>query len=69
METLNNVVRTNATTDYLKAIVAARMQDDRSAINFLSEAIRRDPALRSRAISDKEFASLANNERFVQLLK
>ena len=45
------------------------MQDDRSAINFLSEAIRRDPALRSRAISDKEFASLANNERFVQLLK
>lgn len=69
METLNNVVRTNATTDYLKAIVAARMQDDRSAINFLSEAIRRDPALRSRAISDKEFASLDNNERFVQLLK
>lgn len=69
METLNEVVLTNATTDYLKAIVAMRMHDAQSAINFLNEAFRRNPALRTQAAVDKEFTTLLNNEHFKQLIR
>lgn len=69
MATLHEVEQSNATTDYLKAVVAMRMQDANAALNFLAEAIRRNPNFASLARSDKEFAPLVYYARFNQLTR
>ena len=68
-ETLDKVVRPTATTDYLKAILAMRMRQSSTALTHLRKAIDKDPALRSRAANDLEFAALFNDPQFKQAVK
>ena len=68
-ETLDKVTRPTATTDYLKAILAMRMRQSSTALTHLRKAIDKDPALRSRAANDLEFAALFNDPQFKQAVK
>ena len=67
-QTLNTVTRPDATTDYLKAIVAARTNDTNAVIENLRAAIAKKPALKREAALDLEFAKYATNSSFTSLI-
>lgn len=69
LETLESIAISNATTDYLKAIVSNRMGDERAALNYLGEALRRNPRLATRLGTDCEFANLVSQSAFKALLR
>lgn len=54
--TLNSVARPDATTSYLKAIVAARTNNESSVVDNLRQAVRLDSEMRQKALTDIEFA-------------
>lgn len=68
-QTLNAVPRPDATTSYLKAIVAARTNDANGVINNLKAAIAADKSLAKEAAIDLEFAKYATNSDFASLVK
>ncbi|MDR1980332.1 MAG: hypothetical protein LBQ39_01770 [Tannerellaceae bacterium] len=68
-QTLNAVPKADATTDYLKAIVAARTNDSNGVINSLKAAITKDKAIAKEAAIDLEFAKYATNADFSNLIK
>lgn len=68
-QTLSGVENKDATTSYLKAIVAARTNDASGVASALNDAFSADPSLRQRASSDMEFAKFANNAVVSGLLK
>ena len=55
-KTLNSVAAPDATTSYLKAIVASRQNQQSSVRTNLDDAVAKDPALAKRAAVDLEFA-------------
>lgn len=67
--TLNGVSNKNATTSYLKALVAARTNDATGVASALNDAFRADPSLKQRAASDIEFSKFASNAVVSSLLK
>ena len=67
--TLNNVPEPNATTAYLKAVVAARTNDKAAVIESLKSAIAQDSALKARAADDIEFAKFAEDAEFQAIVK
>jgi tetratricopeptide (TPR) repeat protein len=67
-QTLNTVTRPDATTDYLKAVVAARTNDTNAVIENLRAAIAKKPALKREAALDLEFAKYATNSSFTSLV-
>lgn len=67
--TLAGLSSENATTNYLKAIVAARTNKAAEAISHLGTAIKLDPSYKERAAKDLEFLSLFNNSAFLELIK
>lgn len=67
--TLAGLSSENATTNYLKAIVAARTNKAAEALNHLGTAIKLDPSYKERAAKDLEFLSLFNNSAFLELIK
>ena len=60
--TLNGVARPDATTSYLKAIVAARTNNETGVVDNIRQAVRLDSNMRQRALTDIEFA------RFLDIL-
>lgn len=64
MATLDAIERSNAMTDYLRAVTAARQRDARAAASFLQEAFSRDASLRSYAAKDAEFEEVKKNAAF-----
>ena len=68
-QTLNAVKKADATTDYLKAVVAARTNDSNGVISNLKAAIAKDKALAKEAATDLEFAKYATNSDFTGLVK
>jgi tetratricopeptide (TPR) repeat protein len=68
-QTLNTVTRPDATTDYLKAIVAARTNDTNAVVENLKAAIAKKPALAKEAALDLEFAKYATNAAFTGLVR
>jgi tetratricopeptide (TPR) repeat protein len=68
-QTLNAVPDANATTDYLKAIVAARTNNTNGVIDNLKAAIAKDRTYVKEAAVDLEFAKYATNAQFASLLK
>lgn len=68
-KTLGKVARPDATTSYLKAIVAARSGQDSSVLSNLKEAFAKDSSLKQRAAKDLEFATLFNDATFQSLVK
>lgn len=67
--TLAGLSSENATTNYLKAIVAARTNKAAEALSHLGTAIKLDPSYKERAAKDLEFLSLFNNSAFLELIK
>lgn len=67
--TLKNVPNANGLTSYLKAVVAARTNQENAVIANLKEAFAKDANLKKRAASDLEFATLFNNADFQSLVK
>lgn len=61
---LDKVTVRNATTEYLRAVVAARMGDALGASNFLKEAFYQNPTLRSHAARDLEFDLVKKKKGF-----
>lgn len=68
-KTLANVKEPNATTAYLKAIVAARTNDKAAVIENLKSAVAQDAALKNRAAQDIEFAKFAEDAEFQAIVK
>ena len=68
-QTLNAVAKPDATTSYLKAIVAARTNDSNGVISNLKVAIAADKSLAKEAATDLEFAKYATNSDFASLVK
>lgn len=66
---LAGVAKPDATTSYLRAIVAARTNQHSAAVTALREAIAADPTLRTRAATDLEFLNLFNDASFQSLVK
>ena len=60
LATLNNVKNADATTYYLKAVVAARTNDAGAVNSNLATAIAKDASLGERALKDIEFEKYAN---------
>jgi len=67
--TLNAVANPNATTSYLKAIVAARTNNLNDVVSNLSQAIKQDPSLAKKASTDLEFVKYITNPTFLNLVK
>jgi tetratricopeptide (TPR) repeat protein len=68
-QTLDAVPNANATTDYLKAIVAARTNNSQGVISNLRTAIGKDRSLAKEAATDLEFSKYATNSEFTSLVK
>jgi len=68
-QTLDNVKEPNATTSYLKAIVAARTNDKDGVYSNLKDAIAKDSSYKARANEDIEFAKFAEDEAFKAIIK
>ena len=68
-QTLNAVPNADATTSYLKAIVAARTNDANGVVSNLKEAIAKDASMKNEAAIDLEFAKYATNADFAALVK
>ena len=68
-QTLDNVKEPNATTAYLKAIVAARTNDKDGVYSNLKDAIAKDASFKSRAKEDIEFAKFAEEADFQAIIK
>ncbi len=67
--TLAGITAPDATTSYLKAIVAARTNQSSTAIANLREAISKDSSLKEHAAKDLEFSSLFGDAAFQSLVK
>ena len=68
-KTLANVKEPNATTAYLKAVVAARTNDKSAVLENLKSAIAQDASLKARAAQDIEFAKFAEEAEFQAIVK
>ncbi len=66
-KTLASILQPDATTDYLKAIVAARTGSAASAAENLRAALRAAPELNAYARRDAEFRRYADDEAFQDL--
>jgi len=69
LTTLNAVQAPDATTSYLKAIVAARTNNSNDVVSNLSQAIKLDPSLKQKAAEDLEFVKYITNPSFMQVVK
>lgn len=63
--TLSNIKDADATTSYLKAILAARQGDTNALASNLRNAIQKDGTLAARAAKDLEFAKFAKTVKSV----
>lgn len=67
--TLSSIARPDAYTSYLKAIVAARTNQEANVVANLKEAFAKDSSLKQRAANDLEFVALFNDATFQGLVK
>lgn len=68
-KTLDAVAAPNATTAYLKAVVAARTNDRDGVYSNLKSAVEQDPAMAKKALGDIEFAKYAEDANFLAIVK
>ncbi len=66
---LNNIANPDATTSYLKAVVAARTNNASNVISNLKQAISLDSSMASKAANDLEFIKFATSSEFVKLVR
>ena len=68
-KTLEAVTEPNATTAYLKAVVAARTNAKADVLSNLKNAIAQDASLKAKAANDVEFAKFAEDADFQAIVK
>ena len=68
-KTLDAVAEPNATTAYLKAVVAARTNAKADVLSNLKNAVAQDASLKAKAASDVEFAKFAEDAEFLAIVK
>ena len=66
---LDNNNNANATTSYLKAILAARTNNVEELVKNLADAIKANPEYKTKAAKDVEFINFLENAAFAALLK
>ena len=69
LATLNAVLHPNATTSYLKAIVAARTNNSNDVISNLKHALQLDRSLAKKAATDLEFVKYHAHDEFLNIVK
>lgn len=67
--TLSGIAAPDATTDYLRAVLAARTNQGSDAVSALRKAIAADPSLKARAAKDLEFLTLFNDSDFLSAVR
>ncbi|ADV42892.1 Tetratricopeptide TPR_1 repeat-containing protein [Bacteroides helcogenes P 36-108] len=67
--TLANVEKPDAYTDYLMAVLGARTNNTSMVTNSLKNAVAKEPALAKKAISDLEFSKYFTNADFMNIIK
>ena len=67
--TLANVVKPDAYTDYLKAVLGARTNNSSMLISGLKSAVAKDSSLAKKAATDLEFAKYVTNSDFMSIIK
>lgn len=66
--TLNAITKPNATTYYLKAIIAARTNNLNNVISNLKESVTMDPEMAAHALKDLEFSKYVANSKFLNAI-
>ena len=67
--TLANVERPDAYTDYLMAVLGARTNNSSMVTSSLKSAVAKDPSLAKKAATDLEFAKYFTNTDFMSIAK
>ena len=67
--TLANVERPDAYTDYLMAVLGARTNNSSMVTSSLKSAVAKDPSLAKKAATDLEFAKYFTNADFMSIAK
>ena len=67
--TLANVERPDAYTDYLMAVLGARTNNSSMVTSSLKSAVAKDPSLAKKAATDLEFAKFFTNADFMNIIK
>ena len=67
--TLANVTRPDAYTDYLMAVLGARTNNSSMVTSSLKSAVAKDPSLAKKAATDLEFAKYFTNTDFMSIAK
>ena len=67
--TLANVKRPDAYTDYLMAVLGARTNNSSMVTSSLKSAVAKDPSLAKKAATDLEFAKYFTNADFMSIAK
>ncbi len=67
--TLANVERPDAYTDYLMAVLGARTNNSSMVISSLKSAVAKDSSLAKKAATDLEFAKYFTNADFMNIAK
>ena len=67
--TLANVERPDAYTDYLMAVLGARTNNSSMVTSSLKSAVAKDPSLAKKAATDLEFANYFTNTDFMSIAK
>ena len=67
--TLANVERPDAYTDYLMAVLGARTNNSSMVTSSLKSAVAKDPSLAKKAATDLEFAKYFTNADFMSIVK
>ena len=67
--TLANVERPDAYTDYLMAVLGARTNNSSMVTSSLKSAVAKDPSLAKKAATDLEFAKYFSNADFMSIAK
>ncbi|MDR3218341.1 MAG: hypothetical protein LBU22_05065 [Dysgonamonadaceae bacterium] len=69
LATLNAVKTPDATTSYLKAIIASRTNNSNDVVANLKKAIQLDPSLAKKAATDLEFVKYLTSTDFINIIK
>mgnify|MGYP000628720441 CR=1 FL=1 len=67
--TLANVERPDAYTDYLMAVLGARTNNSSMVTSSLKSAVAKEPALAKKAATDLEFSKFFTNADFMSIIK
>jgi outer membrane protein OmpA-like peptidoglycan-associated protein len=68
-KTLAAIANPNATTDYLKAVIAARASDKDLALSNLKSSVSKDASMAKKASNDIEFAKFFTDATFLSIVK